>query len=141
MRKLYTCVLFVPVVLLSACSKDIFKKYDKRIIGTWRITDVDRNGFGGNTDNQTFTNGLFTFHQDGSLDCTDEAGIVYRGNWDIVKKQAEDESVNTLQIALVNLTNQQVRSQYYDQIVFRGTDHFKTTHMVRNTSFVTHFRR
>jgi len=61
-KNIYTLSILLSLVLFSACSKDVLKKYDKRIIGTWRITDVNRVGLGGNTDNLPFTDGNFTFN-------------------------------------------------------------------------------
>jgi hypothetical protein len=80
----FTIVFLLAIVV--GCSKDFLKRYDKRITGTWRIDDVDRYGFGGNTSQLPFANGSFTFYEHGTLDYTNAANEEFRGTWELSKK-------------------------------------------------------
>jgi hypothetical protein len=143
MKKIYTTSIIVCVVLLLGCSKDFLKRYDKRIIGTWRISDINRNGFGGDIDNLPFQEGgRFTFMTDGSLTYDNGAGATFQGSWDIQKKYVGDGTeLRTLQITAVDFTNQRVLSEYYDDMTFAGTDHFKARIYSGWHTYITHFRR
>ncbi len=141
MKKIYTLSILFSFVVFSGCSKDLLKKYDKRIIGTWRITDVNRIGLGGNTDNLPFTNGNFTFNDGGGLIYVNSANVSYQGNWDIVKKVIDDQTVHSLLVTAVDYTTQQVLTEYYDDINFTDTDHFKANIISGFHKYVTHFRR
>lgn len=139
----YICTLSIVLSLgmCTGCSKDILKKYDKRIIGTWRITGVNHFGLGGNTDNLPFTDGSFTFNEGGSMTYINSANVTYRGNWDIVKKTIGDETVRGLKIFVADYIGQQTLSEYYDDMNFTGTDHFKANINSGFHAYVTHFRR
>lgn len=141
MKKIYTLSVLLFFIVFSGCSKDFLKKYDKRIIGTWRIADVNRLGFGGNTDNLPFREGVFTFNEGGTLTYVNNANSVYQGSWDIVKKVIGDETVRSLQVTAVDFTGQQVLTEYYDDMIFSGTDHFKAEIISGWHSYMTHFRR
>jgi hypothetical protein len=141
MKNIYTVSILLSFIAFSGCSKDFLKKYDTRIIGTWRITDVNRVGLGGNTDNLPFTDGTFTFLDGGTLTYVNSANISYRGTWDIVKKIAGDETVHSLEVTVVNYSNQQALSEYYDDMNFTGTDHFKANIFSGFHAYVTHFSR
>lgn len=140
MKKYYTLGLLFSFILLAGCSKDVFKKYDKRIIGNWRITAINNYSIGGNLNNLAFRSGNFTFNDDGSIVYT--TGVdTYRGNWDIRKKYLDDDMVRSLQITVVNPDTQEVLSEYYDDIVFLGKDHFRATTVIGARTYMTHFRR
>ena len=85
MKKCYTLGLLFTLLLLAGCSKDVLKKYDKRIVGTWRIAAINNYSIGGDRDNLAFRSGNFTFNEDGSLSYVDGAGDTYQGNCDIRK--------------------------------------------------------
>src|SRR3982750_1354031 len=125
MKKIYTLSLLFSVLLFAGCSKDFLKSYDTRIVGTWRITDVNRIGFGGNTDKLPFTNGTFNFYEDGKLTYVNEANVTYQGSWNIEKRVIEDETVRRLQVSAVDFNTQQILTEFYDDITFVGTNHFK----------------
>jgi hypothetical protein len=130
------------IFLLTGCSKDFLKPYDDRIIGTWRISEVNRVGIGGNTDKLSFRDGTFTFNNDGSLVYTNSSGAEFTGHWNIQKKYYNDNDVKrSLEITAVDFINQQVLGEYYDDMVFRGTNHFKAKVFSGLTTYVTHFRR
>ncbi len=141
MKKNYILSLLFTIVLFSSCSKDILKSYDKRIIGIWEITNVRNYGFGGNTDNLPFGNGKFTFLENGSLEYVDAANITYKGSWQIEKKTKNDQTVHSLQITAVDFTNQQVLAEYYDDINFVSTNHFRADIIYNFHTYVTHFKR
>lgn len=141
MKKGYTLLVLFSFLLLAACSKDFLKSYDKRILGNWYIADVNRTGFGGSTATLPFRAGYFAFADNHTLTYTDEAGNMFSGSWKIVKKRGDDETVQTLQVTAVNFTTQQVLTEYYDDMSFVGSDHFKATTISGAHSYVTHFRR
>ena len=142
MKKIYSTSLLISLLFFSGCSKDILKSYDERIIGDWQITEVNRVGFGGNTDNLPFKDGTFTFKRDGSLTYTNSTSAVYKGSWEIVKKRYDEEDVRrSLQITAVDFTNQNFISEYYDDMNFTGTNHFKANIIKNFHTYVTHFRR
>ncbi len=96
MKQISTSVLLFSILLLTSCSKDILKSYDKRIIGTWEITNVRNYGFGGNTDNLPFSSGKFTFFENGSLEYITSANVIFKGSWQIEKKIKNDKTVHSL---------------------------------------------
>ena len=142
MKNIYTLGLLLSFIVFSGCSKDFLKRYDKRIVGTWSITDINRVGLGGgSTADLAFANGTFTFQEGGSLVYVNSSNATYQGSWDIVKKIIGEESIRSLQITAVDFTNQKVITEYYDDINFAGTDHFKANIVSGFHTYVTHFRR
>jgi hypothetical protein len=142
MRKIYTLVFVLSSVAFTNCSKDVLKPYDERIVGTWKITDVNKTGFGGNTNNLPFKEGSsFIFLRDGTVTYTSSSGSVYNGTWNIERKNLNDETYQSLQITLVNFTTQQVLGEYYDDINFTSTNHFKAWIYSGTHTYITHFRR
>ena len=141
MKRNYTYFLLLLLILFSGCSKDILKSYDTRIVGTWRITDVDRIGLGGSTSSLPFTNGTFTFNEDGTLHYVNAANVQYEGNWDIVKKYRDDETTHTLQITAVDYNTRQVLAEFYDDMNFTGTNHFKARVVSTFHTYSTDFKR
>jgi hypothetical protein len=139
MKKIY--LLFLAAIVFSSCSKDFLKPYDDRIVGTWRVSEVNRIGIGGDAADIAFRNGKFQFNGDGTLIYTDDAGNVSSGTWDIQKRNVNNDIIRTLQITAVDFNSQQVRAEFYDEMNFRSTNHFVAK--INNTlrTFVTHFRR
>lgn len=141
MKKFYTLSMLFLVFLFFGCSKDFIKSYDRRIIGTWKITDVDRIGWGGGSNNLSFTSGTINFLENGNLNYTDPANNNFSGSWDIVKKQINDETVRSLQITAVDFINQKVKTEYYDNIQFTATNRFNATTISGSRTYITYFRR
>ena len=141
MRRTFTLLIIFSWLFLPSCSKDVFKRYEKRIIGIWHITDVKRIGIGGDTKDLAFQNGSFQFNENGSLTYTDLAGNIFSGSWDIVKKTNTDQVTQSLHITAVDFNTQLVQTEYYDDLAFPGTDHFKATINSTTYRYVTHFRR
>ena len=140
MKKIY--FLFVGIFLIflfTQCSKDFLKSYEHRIEGSWKLTDVDRRGIGGSTDNLPFKEGIFTFSENGELAYTNNTGETYKGSWDIRRetirgncntnengnRQCDDRTVKSLHITSVDFQTQDVRSEYFNEIIFTSTNHFK----------------
>lgn len=141
MKKIYTISIVLSFVVFLGCSKDFLKKYDKRIIGTWEIADVNRVGLGGNIDNLPFRDGTFIFSEDGTLRYINTSGDVYEGSWDITKKIINEETIRSLEITAIDFTAQRVLAESYDDMNFVGTDHFKASINSGFHAYVTHFRR
>lgn len=125
MKKIYTYAAPLVFFFLFAagCSKDFLRSYDYRIIGTWTITDIDRRGFG-NSNNLPFTDGQFTFGEDGRFTWT-TGGRTYQGSWDIRRDWNNDEETKSLHITAVDFAGQDVRSEYFNEIVFTNTNRLK----------------
>jgi hypothetical protein len=141
MKKIYITCNAICLLFLLGCSKDFLKSYERRIVGSWLITDVNRVGLGGSTDHLPFKQGTLVFNDDGSLNYTNASGAIYKGSWDIRKKNVDDEKVQSLQITAVDFSNQNVLTEYYDDLTFTGTNHFKATINSGAHTYVTHFRR
>ncbi len=141
MKRIYSLSILFSLVLCSGCSKDVLKTYENRIIGTWRISDVDRFGLGGNSNNLPFTSGTFTFYENGTLNYVNSANVNFKGSWEIVKKVINDQTVRSLQVTAIDFTNQQVLAEYYDDMNFTSTNHFKANIISSFHTYVTHFRR
>lgn len=135
-----TVLLLIPLLSLS-CSKDFLKAYEDRIVGSWTLIDVNRQGFVYNSNSLPFTGGRFEFFQSGQLRYTDEQNTVYTGSWIIEKRSNGDEWIQSLTVAVfdpVGLTN---IAEYYDDINFTSTNRF--TAQVRKSfgTYVSIFRR
>ena len=141
MKKLYIAVITFSFIFFIGCSKDFLKSYEHRIVGTWTITDINRVGLGGNSDHLPFKQGTFTFNEDGSLVYTNVSGTVYNGSWDIRKRWIDDKHIQSMQITAVDFAGQSVLTEYYDDLNFTGTNHFKATIISGPHTYVTHFRR
>ena len=156
MKKFYSLtILSTFIVFSTGCSKDFLKRYEKRIEGTWSLIDVDRIGFGGSNSSMPFRDGLFTFSDDGSPEYTSTSGEIYQGSWDIRKRwmtgncytydngnyHCDDRYVRSMQITAINFTTQDVRTEYFDEIIFTGTDRFKAYIYNGFSTYVFRFRR
>lgn len=147
MKKLYSLPVFLLICfLVTGCSKDFLKRYEERVEGgVWRLVDVDRNGLGGNSSRLPFTDGEFTFLDNGSLRYVNQYGTVYTGTWDIRREWrsdgSDDRDVKALHITAVDFTGQDIRSEYFHEMVFTGTDRFKAYIYSGFHTYVFRFRR
>jgi hypothetical protein len=132
MKKIYPLV--IVAFLLSSCSKDSFKSYDRRIVGTWQLVDVDRSGFGGSISHLPFQDGQFIFGDNGDLTVNLPSGASYKGSWDIRKEWRPgncdgngncDREVHTLFVTAVDFISQDIKSENFDEMEFTSTNHFK----------------
>lgn len=138
MPKFY--LLSLLLLTLASCSKDVLKSYDQRIVGSWKIIDVDRIGFSGN-DNLPFNeDGTFTFDDNGQV-TYDFAGTVYQGSWDIIREMKNDQLQRSLQLNVIDFSGQQVLSEYLNNIQFTGTDRFTAFIEYGSRTYVYRFRR
>ena len=154
MKKIYSTV-FVALVLIvfSSCSKDIFRNYEDRIEGTWRLDDVDRIGIGSSS--LTFTEGRFTFLEPGKLEYTDRFGGFYQGSWEMDRRtiqgdceidnngnrHCDDRNVRSLHITAIDFQTRDVKSEHFDEIVFTGTNSFKAYIYLNARTYVFRFTR
>ena len=140
MKNLYLLSL---IVLFLGCSKDVLIRYDKRIIGSWRISDVKRTGLGGSTIDLPFKKGAtISFFADRTMTYTSPSGSVYKGNWDIQKDFENNENYQrALQLTAVDFSNQIVITEYFDEMNFRGSDHFVAFTQEGLQSYTTYFRK
>ena len=154
MKKIYTAVLIpITIVFFSGCSKDIFKNYEDRIEGAWRLTDVDRIGFGSSS--LAFKEGKFIFNAAGNLEYTDPSGVLYQGSWNMRRhniagncntdnngnSQCDDRNVRSLQITAIDFQTRDVKTEYFDEIVFTSTNKFKAYIYLASRTYVFKFRR
>ena len=153
MKKLYILISFTIILLPVSCSKDFLKSYDKRIRGTWRLTDIDRYGFGSTS--RQFSSGLFTFSDDGELTYVADNGDTSTGSWNIQRRWSQgncymddngnrncnDRYIRSLAISVVNFSTQQFKAEYFDEIVFTGTNKFNAIINLGAGACVFRFRR
>jgi hypothetical protein len=154
MKKIYTCAMIIFIVIISpSCSKDIFKNYEDRIEGSWRLDDVDRFGFGSTS--LPFSEGRFTFRPGGDLEYTDRFGVLYEGSWDMRRqnirgncntdnfgnRDCDDRNVRSLQITAIDFQTRDVRTEHFDEIVFTGTNKFKAYIYLNTRTYVFRFER
>ena len=153
MKKIYS-ILFTSLIITS-CSKDVFKSYEDRLVGTWHLVDVDRRGFGGSLDNLAFTEGDFTLERGGRLVYDDLAGKKYEGSWDVRhttvsngcavdqngNQDCSQRHIRSLHIVAIDFNNQQVKTEDFEEIDFTGTNRFKARIQSGLHTYVFTFRR
>jgi len=154
MKKIYTTAMItVTLIAFYGCSKDIFKEYEDRIEGTWRLIDVDRIGFGSSS--LAFTDGRFTFSENEKLEYTDQLGNLYQGSWNLRRhnirgncdtdnngnRQCDDRNVRSLKITAIDFQTRDVRTEYFDEIVFTSTNRFKAYIYLTSRTYVFKFSR
>lgn len=141
MRKCYFITSVFLLLIVTGCSKDVLRSYDHRIVGTWRIADINRFGIGAR-DNLPFEEeGRLTFTADGQV-TYEMGGQVYRGSWDIIRhRNNEDEMRHALQLTAVDFNNQRVLSEYFNNMRFTGTNRFNASLEYGTRTYVYLFRR
>lgn len=141
MRKLYPLTLLAVIFLFPGCSKDVLKSYDKRVLGTWKITDVSHYGFNGRDALPFKEDDLLTFGDDGAL-TVQRSGSTYQGSWDIERIHTSDnKETKALVINAINFADQQVRSEYFNDMAFTATNRFKTFINYNTRVYVYRFQR
>lgn len=153
MKKIYP-LLFL-FLFTAGCSKDFLKRYEKRIVGTWQLVDVDRVGLGGSTSSLPFRDGEFVFGESGQLKYTDNSGNIYNGSWDIDRRWAgtdcyideyghrncNNKNVKSLYLTAVDFVSQDIKTEHFDEMVFTGTNRFKAYIYSGFHTYVFRFRR
>ena len=144
MKKVYTlCAICFLFFLVNACSKDVLKSYDRRVIGTWKLYDIDKYGFGRSNNIPLVENGIFTFSDGGQLSYT-TGGNLYKGSWDVRKdylNNSEDTNVKSLHITVIDFVNQKVLTEYFNRMTFTNTNRFNTVVNENTRSYVFRFLR
>ena len=141
MKKIYTTLIPLTLLLFAGCSKDFLKRYEKRLPGgTWELYDVNNFGIGGGY-SPAFTSGRFEFGSDGQLTYTSNNGDVYYGSWDIRRDYQGDEQHQSLFITVVDYQTQNVISEYFDDMLFTGTDRFKAYIYSSSRTYTCKFKR
>lgn len=141
MKKLY--FTFIPAILflITACSKDFLKSYDKRITGgTWELYDVNNFGLGGRY-KSPFVNGRFTFESSGQVTYTNVDGDVYTGDWDIRKEWFNKDEFHSLHITVQNPQTGEILSEHFDRMEFTSTNHFKAFIYTTGRTYTYKFKR
>ena len=140
MRKFYALSLLSALLLSTGCSKDFLKSYDHRILGTWKIIDIDRFGFNGADALPFDEDAILTFSEDGALTFTQD-NKTYSGSWDIQRMRTEDNDKKALVLTAVDFTSQQVRSEYFNDMVFTNTNRFTAFINYNTRTYVYRFLR
>jgi hypothetical protein len=119
MKKVYTVIIPILFLLITACKKDKTNSYDNRLIGrTWELYEVHAPNY----INPPFTNGFFTFKWGGRLEYTNMNGESYKGSW--YTHYHNDTQSKLLYISVNNMNNVPTTMDVYDHIQFTGNDHF-----------------
>jgi hypothetical protein len=145
MKKIYLAFLFTLIamafLLVAACSKDFLKSYDRRITGgTWELYDINNIGIGSRY-SSPFTSGKFTFESSGDVTYVNDQGDVYIGSWDIRNYWQDDDNRQTLFISVLNFQNQDVITEYFDDMQFTGTNRFKAFVYSGGRTYTFKFKR
>lgn len=140
MRQFYSFAFLLIVMVASSCSKDVLKSYDRRILGTWVINDIDRYGFSGSANLPFKEGGRLTFTNDGQVTYTFN-GATFKGSWDIRTESFDDETRRTLFLTIVDFDNQQVLSDYFNEMIFVSTNRFNAYIEYGSRTYVYRFKR
>lgn len=156
MKQLYTSVFTILLfVLSSGCSKDFLKRYEDRLEGTWALVNVDRIGLNGSTSGLPFRDGHFLFHDGGTMEYVSTANDTLHGSWDLRKRwmsgncytnengnyDCDNRYVRSMQVNAINFSTQDVRSEFFDDIKFTGTNRFKAYIYSGYSTYVFRFLR
>lgn len=140
MKYLYSFSLLVAVTFLfTSCSKDILKPYDDRIEGSWELVDVYKVGIGHS--DLAFDGGLFTFYGSGRMSYDDGYGGYYEGDWDIRRINTNDGQIKTLKVYCVDHGTGDVLGEYFDEMIFTGTNRFEAYIYDGPRTYTFKFRR
>ena len=128
-------------VVTSGCIKEGYRTAERRILGEWRIDDVNPMGWGGNSARIPFNNGRFTFYDNGTLSYVNDNNQQFSGSWYINWRWQDDQQWLSMQITAVDFVNQQVLSQFYENLDFRGRNRLRAETQQSTRRYVTYFRR
>lgn len=128
-------------VVTSGCIKEGYRTAERRILGEWRIDDVNPMGWGGNSARIPFNNGRFTFYDNGTLSYVNDNNQQFSGSWYINRRWQDDTQWLSMQITAVDFVNQQVLSQFYENLDFRGRNRLRAETQQSTRRYVTYFRR
>jgi len=128
-------------VVTSGCIKEGYRTAERRILGEWRIDDVNPMGWGGNSARIPFNNGRFTFYDNGTLSYVNDNNQQFSGSWYINRRWQDDEQWLSMQITAVDFVNLRVLSQFYENLDFRGRNRLRAETQQSTRRYVTYFRR
>ena len=154
MKQHYTLFLLL-LIFCTGCSKDFLKRYEDRLEGEWRLSDIDRRGIGNSSSFPIRVGDRFQFLEDGSLLFTRATGQQLEGNWDVRRiwtngncytddfgnYDCNTRRVKTLQLAAADFATQEIISVHFDEIQFTGTNRFKGFIYDGWKTYVFRFRR
>lgn len=136
MKKNYTALIPLILLLLTACKKDKPDTFQSRLTGgTWELYEVDAYNY----INPTFVNGYFNFDQGGKFEYQDMNGNSYKGIWEIY--YYEDSQTHGMYLTVFNLNNYATQHEYFDEIQFTSSDHFIALFHSNNLTFKFYFKR
>ncbi len=157
MKKVYTfTIIVVTFILLNSCSKDFLKNYEERLEGgIWRLVDIDRRGIGGRIDYFDFERGEFIFSDNSSIEYRDLQGNTFTGTWDMRKywtgnncytneygdRNCSNRRVRSLGITVTSSSLAAIKTEYFDDIQFTGTNRFKAFIYSGYSTYIFRFRR
>ena len=128
MKKIYYCLLpLLPLFLLSGCL--VYKNYEDKIAATWELADVKISPRD-KPESMMFTSGIFRFYPSGSLEYKDRSGHIFSGTWKIKEQQIytgenSSHTDNNLFITLVDFDNHQLKTEIFDDIIFKSANEFR----------------
>ena len=81
------------------------------------------------------------FLKNGELEYVNSAGELYKGSWDIQRQSENEQQKKLLQITAIDFTNQEVRSEAFNDMVFTNTNRFTAFINYNTRTYVYRFLR
>jgi hypothetical protein len=123
--KLYLLSFTLLVLVFTSCKK---WRAENRIIGTWRLVEVEKKRLFSNENLQTgYESGLFVFNENGSATFTDAAGVM-SGTWSMRRlndgfydsdNNWHSDGRTVFIVHLYDFSANRVIDWYFDRIDFR----------------------
>lgn len=110
--------LFLITFVLFGCTKQRLDKFNNRIVGNWKLVEV--NTFGIGNSNIVFDGGSFSFNEDNSLTYYDRTQNVYTGNWYIDAYTYTDDNGNSESEFILTLDVSNGKMRKYDEMEMPG---------------------
>lgn len=125
-------LMFSLLLMLAACNKDSFKRYEKRIVGDWTVDEITSFGIGSLS--LDFAQGKYQFNKDGSFLYSGNDRTTYTGKWEIRKywennncSDCSSDYVRALLVSAVDPKSGEMKSEYFDEIKFTSANRFKAS--------------
>jgi len=122
MKKIYLTCIPALFLLFIACKKDKLPPPIENLLTSkkWELYDYQSPYY---TNFSGFFNGTLSFIRGGRVEYIDTAGQIYTGTWEHAYHADTDK--NNLMVKVKNPVTQEEKFEYYDQIEFLDTYHFK----------------